>query len=386
MKKLKVLLINKNLIAGGIETSLLSFIDNMKDYVDIELVLFNKTGALIDRLPQDIKVYEGGKILKYLNRDCTPVIGTVLTNKKFSIKSFLFNFIKKLGGRKILSKFALIGQKIKSNYDVVISYNALNDISSNFALKCVKAKKKYAYIHSDVSKYAISKNYQRKLKKFDKIICVSESCANIAKRKFDKMKEKIDYLYNFQNADKMKKLSNEFLPEYGEAFNIITPARLSEEKAHLRTLSALKKLHDQKYEFVWNIVGDGDKRTEIEQYIRDNNMSSYVKLWGNQSNPYPYIKNADLLYLGSYHEAAPMVYFEAMILGVPVLTTNTASANELVGDKGYVCDNNDESILNSFKNIMDNPAEFSKKKNELSKFEYNNKEIVNKFLNWINEN
>ena len=34
-----------------------------------------------------------------------------------------------------------------------------------------------------------------------------------------------------------------------------------------------------------------------------------------------------------------MVYKEAEVLGVPVLTTNTTSATELVGEKGFVCDN-----------------------------------------------
>ena len=62
---------------------------------------------------------------------------------------------------------------------------------------------------------------------------------------------------------------------------------------------------------------------------------------GNKENPYPYIKNASCFLLPSLHEAAPMVFGEASSLGVPVLTTETCSAIELVQSRGigYVVEN-----------------------------------------------
>lgn len=45
------------------------------------------------------------------------------------------------------------------------------------------------------------------------------------------------------------------------------------------------------------------------------------------------MKNANLLLLFSEHEAAPMVFGEAELLQLPVLTTNTTSVKELVLDK-----------------------------------------------------
>ncbi|UKI38157.1 MAG: glycosyltransferase [Clostridiales bacterium] len=48
---------------------------------------------------------------------------------------------------------------------------------------------------------------------------------------------------------------------------------------------------------------------------------------------------SDIVLVPSYSEAAPMVFNEAEALGTYIFTTDTASANEMVGDKniGFVC-------------------------------------------------
>ena len=64
----------------------------------------------------------------------------------------------------------------------------------------------------------------------------------------------------------------------------------------------------------------------------------------------------------SYHEAAPMVYAEAHCLGVPILTTKTLSAVEMVENEeiGIVCDNNDISIRDALESVLLDPSILSK--------------------------
>ena len=95
-------------------------------------------------------------------------------------------------------------------------------------------------------------------------------------------------------------------------------------------------------------------KTKIENKIKVLQLEDCVKLYGNKTNPYPYIKSADLFYLGSIHEAAPVVFSESRILGTPIITTKTSSAEELVGDNGIICENNEEDIYLSFKQIFEN--------------------------------
>ena len=116
----------------------------------------------------------------------------------------------------------------------------------------------------------------------------------------------------------------------------------------------MKALKEEGLDFCWHIVGSGYCEREIKEYIDTNGLADCCIMHGHQNNPYPYIKAADLFFLGSYHEAAPMVFAESMLLKVPVLTTNTCSAVELVGEKGFVCENSEEGIYEALKNLISN--------------------------------
>ena len=79
----------------------------------------------------------------------------------------------------------------------------------------------------------------------------------------------------------------------------------------------------------------------IQNAIDEAQLSDRILLIGELSNPYPYMRNADLLLNLSYHEAAPMVFLEAHALGVPVFATRTSSADELLrdGETDFICEN-----------------------------------------------
>ncbi len=101
-----------------------------------------------------------------------------------------------------------------------------------------------------------------------------------------------------------------------------------------------------------------------------------------KKNPYPYFLNADLLLVPSYIEAAPMVYGEAEILGAIILTTDTTSAMELVSARGigFVCRNDDVSIKEELKRIIDGGE--VRNKNDAA---FNNDIAVKEFLTLIGE-
>ena len=131
--------------------------------------------------------------------------------------------------------------------------------------------------------------------------------------------------------------------------------RLGEEKGIERAVYVFGRLLSEGYKnFQWIIVGDGPERDNIEQAIKKVGLSNYIELVGKKSNPYYYVKNSDVFLLSSFHEAAPMVFGEAHAMGVPILTTNTASAYELVENRGLgkVCENSDEGLYNKIKEIL----------------------------------
>jgi len=109
-------------------------------------------------------------------------------------------------------------------------------------------------------------------------------------------------------------------------------------------------------------------------------LQENITLVGSKVNPFPHIKAADLLMLCTYFEAAPMVFGEAMTLGVPVLTTNTVSAADLISDKGFVCGNNEKGIYVCIAEILSNAEQVAGKKDSIANYCYPNDEIKEKFL------
>lgn len=74
--------------------------------------------------------------------------------------------------------------------------------------------------------------------------------------------------------------------------------------------------------------------------------------------PVGYVKNADVYVLTSLYESQPMVIMEALTLGIPVISTNFASATEMLSGVKYgmICENSSSGILNlnGQKNLMRN--------------------------------
>ena len=97
-----------------------------------------------------------------------------------------------------------------------------------------------------------------------------------------------------------------------------------------------------------------------------------------QQNPYRFMKQADLFLLPSYHEAAPLVFTEAKCLGVPILSTRTASVQEMILDDraGWVCENTTAAIVHSLQEICRHREALQEKREELSLKTYHNGEAM----------
>lgn len=75
-------------------------------------------------------------------------------------------------------------------------------------------------------------------------------------------------------------------------------------------------------------------KTHIEQLVGELGLAGRVILPGFATNPYPWIRHAALFAMSSRSEGLPLVLVEALVLGVPVVSTNCPTGpNEiLVGE------------------------------------------------------
>lgn len=389
MKK-KVLFVLNQMGAGGIAKSLsnlLYHLEKYKDEIDVDLFLLRKDGCYMGDIPQYVNVLESKGMLKLFG-------ASQKDTKKFGKVAYFNRFVTACFTKAFTNYFPLkIGCKqnrLEKEYDCAISFahtQGSRDMASGsveFVLDGVKAKKKFCVIHGDVViEHLLCKSNVKKFARFDKVFSVSKDCSKQLIDNCPQLKDKSDYLYNTQRNDIILERSKEFKVDFEDKFNLTMISRLENQKAHLRFLPIVKRLHDEGFDFHLNIVGDGILRPDIEKFIAENDMKDYVVLWGQQSNPFPYYVASDLFVLVSYYEAAPMVYNEAQLLGTPVFTANTLSAKELVGDYGFVCDNNEEAIYNKLKEILSNPKLIEEKRKSLENFDYDNDKIVKKLLDEI---
>lgn len=390
----KVLIAIRDLNIGGAQKSLINFLAWLKPEIDekkiaVDVLVLKSNGLLQKNISSKINIIEANSA--FLPFGVSDEEAKSL-GKKFYIKRSLMALKSKLFSNKTFIKRALKKQQPLGEYDLAISYSvSISDKLlyagwSEIVLDKVSAKEKYVYILNDFVNSAINNNYVLGLmQKFDKILFVSDSCKKGFNSTYPKFIEKTDVLYTFMDTEETLLASKKNGKLKGNSnFNIITVARLSPEKAHLRTLNALSKLRNEGFEFAWHIIGDGPVKEKIKSSIADLCLSDRVYLYGSQQNPHKFTKNADLLLLTSTNESFGMVLIDAMILGVPVLSTNTISAEEVVGEFGFVCDNNQDAIYWSLKAVMEDKSILLEKKLALKNYIYDNKKIKSKLLEFIN--
>ncbi|MBQ7918154.1 MAG: glycosyltransferase [Clostridia bacterium] len=383
---MKILLVAANLKMGGSIVSLINLIHELKKYnTEITLLTLKKDGEFLKTL-DGINIIEADKSMHVfgVSQGDSKQFGKI-----FHLKRTLTAIIVKTFGNKWILKQCLKKQKhITDKYDVAIAYTpsvfkTMGCGCPEFVLSKVNAEKKLVFIHNDFSKVNLNNKYSLNiLSQFDKIVLVSKNCADGMKKLVPELASKIDYMYCLCDSNSVIQKSKLFDAKYDKSkINIVTVARLHEEKGIKRVLPILKSFVENGINnFCWHIIGDGLERDNIKQYIDSNSLQNVVKLYGTQVNPYPYIKDADLFLLPSYHESFGIVLIESFILGVTVLSTKTISSKEVVQNYGFVCDNNDESISINLKQLLENPSLIKEKQKLLRNYKYDNTLIIKKFF------
>ena len=116
-------------------------------------------------------------------------------------------------------------------------------------------------------------------------------------------------------------------------FKILHIGRFSEQKNHWGLIKAFNDFNGKYPDSELWLIGDGEKKPEIEKYVKDNNLTSKVKFLGLQSDVYTFLHDADIFTLPSNYEGIPMALIEAMGTGLPIVATAVGGVPDMLNDE-----------------------------------------------------
>ena len=358
MKK-KILFLIESFAGGGVEKVFIDLINNM-DISKYDITVMS--------------IWDYGVRKKDLRKDVR--YRSIFPNIK-GISRVFHNFVEKSDG-KLLYKLG-----IRENYDIEIAF------IEGRATKIIGAStnpnsRKIAWVHIDLSQghwtsrvfkenTELEKSYY---KKFNDLVFVSNSAKEGFIKIFGDNFPKMHVKYNPIIAPDVIRKSKEEISDIVKPTDkklLVTSGRLVSQKGFDNLLEACNKLNKDGLKYELWILGEGWGRASLEELIEKHKLYN-VKLLGYKDNPHKYIKEGDLFVCSSRNEGFSLVIAEAMILGLPVISTNCSGPNELLnfGEYGFMVENNEDALYEGLKEIL-------KDKKKLEYYIEKSKERVNFF-------
>lgn len=353
MKKIKKLaFFIDNIGWGGAEKSLISLLNHL-DFNNIEVDLFtvsadNDESSVLSLIPREVR-HQSLPVFRHR-------LWMILCQFCYSIK---MRVLPCLGVRRHLAEIFWKSlrtsyPRLKVKYDVAIAYQ--QGMMTYYVAEKVQAEKKIAWINSQLGAHGYNVKFNRKYyDKFDQVVAV---CDTLRKILFDSgyvNPSKLTTIYDIVDEnDILKKAREEGDVDSSQLLTFVTVARLVPEKNLSLVIESANLLRNKGVDFIWYIVGEGPSKPVIRKKITDLNLSDYVILTGNQSNPYKYIRSADVYVQTSKSEGFGMAIAEAKILRRPIVSTNFPIVIDQIKDRvnGLVAEMTAESVAEKIMSII----------------------------------
>lgn len=224
--------------------------------------------------------------------------------------------------------------------------------------------KKPIVVHRRVD-YPVSKSWFSRFKynypQIEKFICVSQEVKRVLDRSLkDSSKSTVIYsgidTRKFLNADR-DSLRN-LLTRIDDQTLIGNVAAITQQKDYFTFVEAAALIKARKDNVHFVVIGDGDQRREIEQLVREKGLKTHFTFLGYRKDVEVLLPGLDILMFSSEKEGLGTTLIDAMISGVPIVSTNAGGIRELLEDRktAILADIKDPGALaEGVIEIMENP-------------------------------
>lgn len=364
MKK-KVLFAVKNMNVGGVEKSLLSLLNTIdQELYEVDLLLLDDYGGFVPQIPKWVNVIiceEYGKIEDDVNLPPVVAIKQHIQRGNWvrAIELFAgYTLAKSSGHYRYYYKMAFRDvPKYGAHYDVAVAYTSLIGYLTWLVNFHVNAEKRIGWIHFDVGRVSVNHEFISFLHHdMEKIYVVSKEALDAFTKEFPELKDQCELRYNVIDRESILKQAEECVEDIKEpgVKTIVTLGRLSTEKGQDIVPEVAAQLKASGLKFKWYLIGEGGLQKTIEERILQYGVNDNVILLGTKTNPYPYLKQADLYVQTSIHEGYCITLAEAKVFGMPIVSTEFAGAHEQLDERenSIVIERSVGSICESIRRII----------------------------------
>jgi glycosyltransferase involved in cell wall biosynthesis len=153
-------------------------------------------------------------------------------------------------------------------------------------------------------------------------------------------------------------------------------------------LQIIHLLNKKGLNFCWYVIGEGELLKELKKNIIEKGLEKRFILLGTRSNPYPYIKNADIFVMTSRYEGKSIALDEAKILCKPIVSTKYPSVSDNIEDgiNGILVEQNATSIAEGLYKLSTDKDLREKLSKQLSQKNTSNEEtVISQIMAFINQ-
>lgn len=163
---------------------------------------------------------------------------------------------------------------------------------------------------------------------------------------------------------------------------IVTAGRLAEQKNQILLIEAFKDIARKYPDYKLYIYGEGPLREDLSNKIQELHLESKVFLPGNIDNIHEKISDAKMFILPSKYEGLSNALLEAMVMGIPCISTKVSGIEEIIknGENGLLV-NNKCQLIDAIESLITNHEKYDyiASNSEKLKIKFSLKQIIEKW-------
>lgn len=363
--KENILIMPGSLMKNGLTTAFMGILNNVDLSAYNYTVLFYRNA--VNRYKQVINTFPQQTAYIPIQGPSVMTISETFAQAMYFRLNWNFGWVQK----KLQTLYAREVKRLfpRLHFDYAVHYTGYERKTVHL-FSAMPDTKKIMYVHSDMPReYKARRNFhwpsvEKAYQEFQGIAPIREGLGEHLMAAFNGIDpQKIHVAHNINNIEQVLEKAEQPLAfdadtvcnvELSELERILNGksnliftniARFSVEKSLdrlERAFTAFQKTHENAYLIL--VGGHGDCYNAVHAYAEENGNGKIIIVRSLQ-NPFPILKKSSALYLTSLHEGLPMTIMEALILGVPVISTDIEGpADFLRQGYGSLVENNEAGI------------------------------------------